>query len=188
MVIRSFLAFKLPPDIKREVQLILEDVRRSDLNAKWVKVDNIHLTVVFMGDIREEDVPAIREEIKGASLGSGPFNISLKGMGVFPNARRPRVLWLGLDGEIERISSLRDRLQEQLQPFGIKKEKRPFRPHLTLGRFRKPGRGGSRLGDIISQYKDLEGPICPLEELILFKSELRSQGAIYTKLDSWIFK
>jgi 2'-5' RNA ligase len=188
MAIRSFLAFELPPDIKRSVLLVSKDLRKSDLNARWVKVDNIHLTVVFMGDIREEDIRPIREEIKEVCLGSGPFDISLKGIGVFPNERRPRVMWLGLDGEIEMISALRDRLQERLGPFGIKREKRPFRPHLTLGRFRRPGRKGPGLDDIMARYKNLEGPVCRLEELIMFKSDLKPQGAIYTKLGSCLLK
>ena len=188
MAIRSFLAFELPPDIKKSVLLVSKDLRKSGLNARWVKVDNIHLTVVFMGDIREEDVQPIKEEIKEACLGSGPFDISLKGIGVFPKEQRPRVLWLGLDGEIEMISALRDRLRERLGPFGIKREKRPFRPHLTLGRFRRPERKGPGLDDIMARYKDMKGPVCRLEELIMFMSDLRPQGAIYTKLDSWIFK
>jgi 2'-5' RNA ligase len=188
MAIRSFLAFELPPEIKKKILLVSEDLRRSGLNAKWVKVDNIHLTVVFMGDIKEEVIQAIKEEVKTVCLGFPPFKISLDGIGVFPNTRRPRVLWLGLEGEIERISSLRDGLQEHLKPFGIKEEKRPFKPHLTLGRFRKQNRGGSQLDEIINRYRELEGPLCRVEELIMFKSELRSQGAIYTKMDSWKLK
>jgi 2'-5' RNA ligase len=182
MAIRSFLAFDLPPDIKSMVKRVSEDVRRSDLNLKWVKVDNIHLTVVFMGNIRTEDVQVIGEKIEDVCLGCEPFEISLKGMGVFPDTRRPRVLWLGLEMETERISSFRNSLQERLLAFGIKEEKRAFTPHLTLGRFDKPGRGDSFLGDIISQYKDLKGPVCQLEELVMFKSELKPGGAEYTKL------
>jgi RNA 2',3'-cyclic 3'-phosphodiesterase len=185
MVIRSFLAFELPPDIKRTVTLISEDARRSKLNVRWVKVDNIHLTVVFMGNVREDDVPSIKEAIKTVCIESGPFDISLKGVGVFPNARRPRIIWLGLDGEIERIASLRDGLQKQLRAFGIKEEERMFRPHLTLGRFRKPNRGDPRLDDIIARYKDHAGPVCRLEELIMFKSELKPGGAEYSRLGSW---
>jgi 2'-5' RNA ligase len=182
MAIRSFLAFELPPDIKSMVKRVSEDVRRSELNLKWVKVDNIHLTVVFMGNIRTEDVQVIGEKIEDVCLGCKPFEISLKGMGVFPDTRRPRVLWLGLEMETERISSFRNSLQERLLAFGIKEEKRAFTPHLTLGRFDKPGRGDSLLVDIISQYKDLKGPVCQLEELVMFKSELKPGGPEYTKL------
>jgi len=188
MVIRSFLAFELPSDIKKMVTHVSEDVRGSRLNVKWVKVDNIHLTVVFMGNISTEDVPAIREEIKKGCLGFEPFDIYLKGLGVFPDARMPRILWLGLEGEIERMSSFKKGLQERLKTFGIKEEKRRFKPHLTLGRFRKPNRGDPILEGIISRYKDLESPVCPLEELVMFKSELKPEGAKYTRLESWTLK
>jgi 2'-5' RNA ligase len=188
MAIRSFLAFELPPDIKSMVKRVSEDVRRSELNLKWVKVDNIHLTVVFMGDIRTEDVQVIGEKIEDVCLGCKPFEISLKGMGVFPDTRRPRVLWLGLEMETERISSFRNSLQERLLAFGIKEEKRAFTPHLTLGRFDKPGRGDSLLVDIILQYKDLKGPVCRLKELVMFTSELKPGGAEYTKLKTCLLK
>ena len=182
MAIRSFLAFELPPDIKSMVKRVSEDVRRSELNLKWVKVDNIHLTMVFMGNIRSENVQAIGEKIEDVCLGFDPFEISLQGLGVFPHTRRPRVLWLGLEMETERISSFRNNLQDRLLAFGIKEEKRAFTPHLTLGRFNRPDRGDSLLGDIISRYKELNGPVCRLEELVMFKSELRPGGAEYTKL------
>src|SRR4030043_179224 len=182
MTIRSFLAFELPPDIKRMVKDISEDVRRSGLGLKLVKVDNIHLTVISMGNIRSEDVQAIGEEAEDVCVGCEPFEIALKGLGVFPNTRRPRVLWLGLEMETERISSFRDSLQERLLDFGVKEEKRAFTPHLTLGRFRKPERNDTILGDIISRYADIKGPVGRLEELIMFKSELRTGGAEYKRL------
>ena len=185
MVIRSFLAFELPYNIKKMVRQVSEHIRRANLNVRWVNVDNIHLTVVFMGNIREEDIPAIKGQIRKACMEFGPFDIELNGLGVFPNVQRPRVLWLGLDGDIERMSSLKSALQELLKPFGIKEEKRSFRPHLTMGRFRKPNRGDSTLDNIISQYKDLDGPVCQLKELIMFKSELKREGAEYTKMESW---
>jgi RNA 2',3'-cyclic 3'-phosphodiesterase len=188
MAIRSFLAFELPPDIKRMVKDISEDIRRTRLDLKWVKVDNIHLTVVFMGNIRSEDVRAIGEEAGDVCVGFEPFEIALKGLGVFPNTRRPRVLWLGLEIETERISSFRDSLQERLLDFGVREEKRAFTPHLTLGRFRKPEMYDPLLGDIISRYADIKSPVGRLEELVMFKSELRPGGAEYTKLKSFPLK
>jgi 2'-5' RNA ligase len=188
MAIRSFLAFELPPDIKRMVKDISEDIRRTRLDLKCVKVDNIHLTVVFMGNIRSEDVLAIGEEAGGVCADFDPFEIALKGLGVFPNTRRPRVLWLGLEVETERISSFRDSLQERLLDFGVREEKRAFTPHLTLGRFRKPEKCDPLLGDIISRYADIKGPAGRLEELVMFKSELRPGGAEYTRLKSFPLK
>lgn len=188
MAIRSFLAFELPPGIKRMVKDISEDIRRSGLNLRLVKVDNIHLTVVFMGNIRSEDVQAIGEDAGDVCIGFEPFEIALKGLGVFPNIRRPRVLWLGLEMDTERVSAFRDILQKRLLDFGIKEEKRAFTPHLTLGRFRKPERNDILLGDIISRYADIKGPVCRLEELVMFKSELKPGGAEYTRLKTFPLK
>jgi 2'-5' RNA ligase len=138
MEIRSFLAFELPSDIRKEVFRISGEVKKSGLEAGWVKPGNIHLTVVFLGDINEKDIPAIIYSIDNVTCRYEAFDISLGGVGLFPDIRRPRVLWLGLDGETERLASLRDDLQKPLEAFGVKQEKRPFSPHLTLGRFRRP--------------------------------------------------
>ena len=183
MKIRSFLAFELPLEIKRVVARVSDELRQSTLDAKWVKSDNIHLTVVFMGNIETDDIPAVGEEAKKVCLNHGAFDISLNGMGCFPNTRRPRVIWLGLDGDLERMSCFRDALQERLIPFGIKEEKRRFKPHLTLGRFRRPKRMDSEGLELLSGYEDLSSPVCPLKELALFKSDLKPGGARYTRLD-----
>ena len=185
MVIRSFLAFELPPEIRKIVTRVSEVVSRSTLNVKWVNVDNIHLTVVFMGNIKAEDLSDMGEAIGNVCSRHRPFDLSLKGMRAFPNIRRPRVLWLGLDGEIERMSSFRDDLQTGLCPFGIKEEKRTFKPHLTIGRFRKAGRADSQLDEIMRGYRDISSSVCQIDELIMFKSELKRSGAEYTKLESW---
>ena len=185
MEIRSFLAFELPSEIKKMVVRVSGELRKSDLDVKWVKVDNIHLTVVFMGNKKTEDIEAIGDAAQKACLKYGVFDISLKGMGFFPNSRNPRVLWLGLHGDLDRMSYFRDALQKHLKPFGIKEEKRRFKPHLTLGRFRKQKKMDSRLDDLVLEYKDLTSPSCPLKELILFKSDLKPGGAEYTKLETW---
>ncbi len=185
MGIRSFLAFELPLDIKRIVSRVSGELRKSTLDVRWVNADNIHLTVVFLGSMKTEEIEAIGNAAQKVCLNYGPFHISLNGMGCFPNSRNPRVLWLGLHGDLERMSHLRDALQEGLKPFGVKQEKRAFRPHLTLGRFRKFKKGESRLDEYVLEYKDLKSPVCPLNELILFKSDLKPGGAEYTKLKSW---
>ncbi|MGD8229934.1 MAG: RNA 2',3'-cyclic phosphodiesterase [Desulfobacteraceae bacterium] len=185
MKIRSFLAFELPLEIKKTVARISGELRQSSLNARWVKVDNIHLTVVFMGNIETEDIPAIARGVEEVCQTFGPFDLCLKGIGCFPNRRNPRVLWLGLDGDLEPMSEFRDALQAHLTGFGIKEEKRKFKPHLTLGRFRKPKRIDSKEDQLLSKYEDLSSSVCALKELILFKSDLKPTGAVYTKVEAW---
>jgi 2'-5' RNA ligase len=185
MKIRSFLAFELPLEIKNIVARVSRELRQSTLNAKWVKVDNIHLTVVFMGSIETDDIPAIARGVQEVCQTYDPFDISLKGIGCFPNARSPRVLWLGLDGDLEPLSQFRDALQGHLTGFGIKEEKRKFKPHLTLARFRKPKRMDAREDQLLSKYEDISSAVCSLKELILFKSDLKPTGAVYTKVETW---
>jgi len=185
MVIRSFLAFELPVDIKRIIMAVSENVRELPLNVRWLNVTNIHLTIVFMGDVQEEQIKPIQDIVKDVCQGYGPFSIAVKGIGIFGSRRNPRVLWIGLDGAIDRMGYFRDDLQKGLRPFGIKEEKRRFKPHLTLGRFRKGARTGAHLDDLLSKYQDLTSPECIIEELVLFKSDLKPGGAVYSKLNGW---
>ena len=185
MAIRSFLAFELPVDIKRIIVKVSEDVRQLPLNVRRVNVDNIHITTVFMGDVQEEQIGPIQDVVKDVCQGYGPFSIAIKGIGLFGSRRNPRVLWIGLDGAIDRMACFRDDLQKGLRPFGIKEETRRFKPHLTLGRFRKGAKTGTHLDDLLSKYHDLTSPECIIEELVLFKSDLRPGGAVYSRLNGW---
>jgi RNA 2',3'-cyclic 3'-phosphodiesterase len=185
MTIRSFLAFELPPEIKDQVRKISEDLKRSKMDVRWVKPDNIHLTIVFLGDVREGDISAIVREIEQVCFGFHPFDVFLNGLGLFPDKKRPRVIWAGYNGDIERMSGLRDVLHERLAPFDIKEEKRTFKPHLTLGRFRNPAKADPQLDEILLRYKDFSSPNFQVGELVLFRSELKPQGPEYKKLESW---
>jgi 2'-5' RNA ligase len=186
MEIRSFLAFELPLEIKKIVTRVFEDSRRSSLDVRWVRPEGIHLTVVFMGNIKTEDLEAMGNEIGRVCSDFSPFHIALKGIGCFPNSRNPRVVWLGLVGDVEQMSRFRDRLQKQLSPFGIQEERRPFKPHLTLGRFKKALRDEASLRKLMEKYKDLTSPVCTLDDFMLFKSDLNPGGAVYTKMLSWL--
>jgi 2'-5' RNA ligase len=185
MVIRSFLAFELPADIKRIVLKVYDEMRRFPLDIRWVKVDNIHLTLIFMGNIRADHVQGIGEAAEKVCQRFGPFNVFLKNAGIFGSKRSPRVFWLGLDGDIARMAHFRDSLHKHLKAFGIKEEDRRFSPHLTLGRFRKGTRLQAGLDELLSRFQDLMSPTCAFTELILFKSDLKPGGAVYTRLNAW---
>jgi 2'-5' RNA ligase len=185
MEIRSFLAFELSPEIKTGVSQLSLEMRRLPLDVRWTKVENIHLTIVFLGNIHTDQVAGVGEAVKGICQRYAPFRTCLKGAGVFGSRRNPRVIWVGLQGDLERMSSFRDALQRHLGPFGIKEEKRRFKPHLTLGRFRKGAGGGTHVNELLSRYQDVTSPVCVIEELTLFKSDLRPGGPLYTKLNAW---
>jgi 2'-5' RNA ligase len=185
MGIRSFLAFELTEDIREIIFRVVLEIKRFPLDIRWVKVENIHLTVVFMGNIKEEDIIPISKVSERVCRNYAPFRIALTGADIFGKRHNPRVLWLGLNGDTERMSYFRDDLQKALIPFGIKEEKRPFKPHLTLGRF-PTGRGrNNNLADILERYKKITSPVSMLKELSLFRSDLKRTGAVYTKLHAW---
>jgi len=188
MGIRSFLAFEIPEEIKETVSFIYKGLKASSLDVRWVRQENIHLTVIFMGNINESDLGSIERAVEKTCSKYAPFRIKAKGAGVFSSLRNARVLWIGVEGDTERMSYFRDSLQKRLRPFGIKRENKRFSPHLTVGRFKKGFNQTDKLREVIDRFKDVISPEAVLNELVLFKSELRPDGAVYTKLNSWPIK
>jgi RNA 2',3'-cyclic 3'-phosphodiesterase len=178
MTIRSFLAFELPGPIKSVLSDTLEGLKKSGLDIRWAAVEKIHLTVVFLGDVPEEMLEFIKESAATVCSGYESFTVALKGLGVFGPPRRPRVLWAGVSGETSRMSAFKHELVDALAPVGIKIDKRAFRPHLTLGRFRSGGHG-----NVFERYDGIQSDECRLGELVLFKSDLTPRGAVYTVLE-----
>ena len=185
MEIRSFLALKLPPEIKETLSHISREMRKTSMDVRWVKVNNIHITMVFLGNVPIGHVEPMGEAAEKVCQQYGPFAISLKGVGVFSSRRNPRVLWTGMEGDLDRMTCFRDALQKHLKPFGIKREKRPFRPHLTIGRFRKGARPGTPLDELLSKYQESTSPVCALKGLTFFRSDLKPGGALYSELKTW---
>lgn len=188
MGIRSFLALSLPTEMRGVIEGVLPDLCEASRDVKWVRPGSVHLTVVFLGSMPEETLAGVKQAAAAACTGFAPFRLAVKGTGFFPNPRRPRVVWLGLEGEIERMGALRNALQDHLAPFGIQRETRPFRPHLTLGRFRKHGRMSRSLEEAMARHQDVSSPNCELSELVLFKSDLRPTGAVHTALERFPLK
>jgi 2'-5' RNA ligase len=185
MKLRAFLAFELSDPLKESMHRVSAELKNSGLDAKWVKIDNIHLTVLFLGDIEEQWIDQIDAAARMTCSQFAPFTIHLQGMGCFPNKKKARVLWLGLDGDLDRMADFQKKLQTGLKSLNIKEEDREFKPHLTLGRFRTPGHQGEILNSVLQQYQGLTSPSLSLTELVLFKSDLKPGGAEYTELRTW---
>lgn len=185
MGIRSFLAFELPPEIREKIGEVSIELQKLTLPVRWVKVTNIHLTIIFLGYVDEDKIDDIKEKVNLVVKRFSIFKTRLNGIGVFPNWRKPRVIWIGLGEEIERLSNLREELQTGLKVLGFKPEKRPFAPHLTIGRFKGLVDRDEELKSILDRYHDLSGDLQYLNELVLFKSDLKPDGPIYTKMATW---
>ncbi len=185
MGIRSFLAFELPPEIREKIGEVSIELQKLTLPVRWVKVTNIHLTIIFLGYVDEDKIDDIKEKVNLVVKRFSIFKTRLNGIGVFPNWRKPRVIWIGLGEEIERLSNLREELQTELKVLGFKPEKRPFAPHLTIGRFKGLLDRDEELKSILDRYHDLSGDLQYLNELVLFKSDLKPDGPVYTKMATW---
>ncbi len=183
--IRSFLAIEVPPEILAEVERVQVRLKKTIQGVlRWVRPQAMHLTLKFLGDIRPSVVPALGEGIRATLRAARPPALEIRGLGVFPDLNRPRVIWVGAAGDGEALRVLQRSLEESLEAMGYPRENRPFQPHLTLARIKTP-RGLVGLARAL----EIEGGLCAgafqADELHLFQSELKPQGAVYTKLASF---
>lgn len=179
--IRAFLALDPPAEVLREIGRVqgrLQRLIHGDI--RWVRPEAIHLTLKFFGDISENDVENISVVVEKATAGAAPFSLAVGGAGVFPDQRRPRVLWLGMNGDVPRLLIFQKDLESKLEMIGFSGEERPFRPHLTLARI-KSARGLTGLEKALEKGGEYEGRFVA-SGLGLLRSELTPQGAVYSKL------
>jgi 2'-5' RNA ligase len=180
--IRSFIAVELPDDVLSAVSRVQGQLKSYGFRTKWVRPANIHVTLKFLGDIDSGTIDAIASAMVSAADGCVPISLRAKGIGVFPNTKRPRVLWAGLTGEVNLLIDLQRKLDDRLSDIGFAKERRSFKGHLTLGRF-KARVNSSEITRALTEFEDFETQSFMARELILFKSELRPSGAVYSKLE-----
>ena len=152
------------------------------LNLRWVRPENIHLTLNFLGDIRPAQIGSIAEAVADAAGGFAPFVLTLRGLGFFPRAKCPRVMWVGLGGDTRCLFDLQADLTDRLAEIGFPKEKRPYKAHLTLGRIRQSQPTG-RYHQILQQYADWGNQNFTAERIVLFRSDLKPSGAVYSPLE-----
>jgi 2'-5' RNA ligase len=178
---RAFIAFKLPADVVDSLRVLQSGLKKRGLNLRWVHPENIHLTLKFLGDVPTEELQEVKHVIGEVARHQVVFSLEAKGLGVFPTVKKARVLWSGIHGDVIRLNSLQGTLDQSLAALGFEPEKRSFRGHLTLGRFK--GRvDGKRLAAMISEFGSYASPPFASERLILFQSDLKPSGAVYTEL------
>ncbi len=179
--IRTFIAIELPENIISSVLKVQNDIKAYGFKARWVRKKNIHITLKFLGNINEAHVEKLGKEILKSAKEYTLLNISVKGVGVFPNIKRPRVIWVGITGRIDLLIELQKALDKSLETIGFPREKRPFKGHLTIGRI-KGKVDPKRLIVAMKECGDFESEAFTPDKITLFKSELNPSGAIYTKL------
>lgn len=191
---RIFVALDIPADVRRAIGGMISRLRDAARGARWVRVEGVHLTLKFIGEISVERIAAIEEALRGVRIAaprvSSPplaaaIDAKFRGAGFFPNERHPRVFWAGVEAS-PNLAELARAVDAQLAPLGIAAETREFRPHLTLARFKSED-GLPRLRDEIKKLEPFDFGSMRASEFHLFRSELGPGGAKYTKLANFPF-
>ncbi len=179
-MIRAFIAINIDPRIIGEISEAIVQLRRALPEIRWVEPDKIHLTVKFLGDIEPSQIGPIANALEQVLKLFPRFTISAKGLGVFPGLRRPRVLWVGLEGS--QLVKLAAKVEAALEPLGFAREERAFQPHLTIGRWRQFDRATKKLAEELERWKRLEFGVSQVEAVTLFQSVLKPDGALHQPL------
>jgi 2'-5' RNA ligase len=183
--IRSFIAIELPQEIKTGLNRLQAELKLPQHTfVKCVAPEGIHLTLKFLGNISPQKVAEITGVMEQASLGVSPFQLQITEVGAFPTMRQPRVLWVGIKGELDKLTGWQKRIDDGLVPLGFAKETRPFTPHLTLARVRDGCSPGDRrsLGELVMKTPVEFNYALAVNSLNLMKSQLLPGGAVYSRL------
>ena len=182
--IRCFIAIELPDDIREGLGKVIAGLKSSQLDVKWVDPFSIHLTLNFLGYVAPDRIAEITEAIADAATGVPPFFLEIKKLGVFPNLNRVRVVWVGVEGETDKLLQFQKRLETNLDILGFPPEERDFTPHLTLARVRENVSPEERreLGQLIAATGAPTIGRFTATTVSLMRSQLARTGAVYTQL------
>ncbi|MFC2019544.1 RNA 2',3'-cyclic phosphodiesterase [Chloroflexota bacterium] len=187
MELRSFIAIELPAGLIAELDSLEARLGGGGhYPVKWVEPRSIHLTLKFLGNIDSGRVGGIMEAMAVAAGGIRPFDLSVKGLGVFPDSRRVQVAWVGLMGEVDRLLALQERLETELSRLDFPAERRSFKPHLTIARLRERASPQERqgFGRLIAGTDFTPDSGFRVGAISLMRSQLSREGAVYSRLGS----
>lgn len=187
--IRTFIALEISDEIKQEIARIQDEIRQTNaISGKWVVKENLHLTLKFLGDTTLKIIEQIKEEIKTILYDEPSMNCNIAGVGVFPNEKFARVIWVGIKGGDTQIINLAKKFEKQLGKLGFKKEKKDFKTHITICRPKQildKNQFKSTLETINNKFQPKEFIV---NKLTFFESKLTPQGPLYTSLCSVLLK
>ena len=184
---RVFVAVAIPADAKRELGKLIDRLALENSGGvRWVALEGIHLTMKFLGDVEPSRISDVVEAMSGAAHDVAPFCIQLSGLGMFPNDRRPRVLWAGVAGDLGPMQELQHRIEDSMAGLGFYRDKRPFNHHLNVGRVRDQASDTERRGIGAAFSRQTLGTLEPwlVEKVHLIQSHLGPRGATSSDLAS----
>jgi 2'-5' RNA ligase len=180
--LRTFIAIPIDKTIRDRVVALQELLGRAGVDVKWVEPENLHVTLLFLGEVEDRTVPAICKAVADCAGPHAPFTMSVETAGCFPSSRRPRTLWVGVGQGQQEVVALHDDLELSLLELGCyRREERQYTPHITLGRV-KGNRPADRLATALARQSGWQGGQVAVRELLVLSSELRPEGPEYTVL------
>jgi RNA 2',3'-cyclic 3'-phosphodiesterase len=178
----TFIAIELGKTIGDRCLALQEALARGGAELKWVEEENIHLTLLFLGEVEDRELAALCQAVADCCAQRDAFTLRVESVGCFPNPRRPRIVWVGVGAGTQEICSLHDALEAPLMELGCyRREDRPYTPHITLGRI-KSDRAPGALSTALARQAKWRGGETTVREVCVFSSDLRPQGPIYTVL------
>jgi RNA 2',3'-cyclic 3'-phosphodiesterase len=180
--LRTFAAVEITPAIRARAGELIAALAGTAADVKWVEPHNLHLTLKFLGDVRQEEIVQVCQATTRGAAQVEPFELDVRGAGAFPNAARPRTVWLGAGEGREPMVVLHDRVEAALAKLGYREEHRRFQTHLTIGRVRGAGAGIVELGKLLQQQADFQAGRMAVGKVTLFSSTLTPDGPIYDVL------
>lgn len=179
--IRTFLAIPFGETYQKEFERLLKAFESYSKEIKWVDPKHVHLTLHFFGSVESDRIESLKVLFRNLTSRFRAFEVHLKNIGAFPNFNRPRVVWVGLAGDIQELNDLKEACDLELVKMGYSMEDREFKPHLTLGRVREGARLQFRVPDYLENY--VEEKKHNVQEIVLYRSDLTPQGPIYTPIE-----
>ncbi len=180
--VRTFVAVELAPRLKKQVERLITRLSSQGAGVKWVETENLHITLKFLGEIDNPEVPQVCRAVAQAVAPYDPFELELEGVGAFPRLQRPRVLWVGVGRGREQLQQLQRDIEDRLYKLGYPREARPYEPHLTIGRVKRAGPEMDRLAQELERHKQFAPGAMWVEEAVVFASQLGRGGPTYTPL------
>lgn len=183
--VRTFIAVELSPRVMTRAGDLIDELRAVGAEVNWVRPQQMHLTLKFLGDVPDTETPDICRVIKQVADDFEPFEIVCRGAGAFPNLREPRTLWIGIRDGAEELKRLQSEIDDALKAkLGYGREQRAFHPHLTIGRVKHATEEQHRrLVEILEQQADFDADLAIIDEVVTFASFLGRSGPRHDPLD-----